>query len=167
MVSEMHRAHLDRLQQHDQTWFSAADAIDTKASIALVVIVFLGEMSGGLMATDRIPSYLYAFQIVACALLVVAGARVLQALWIRGFLTEKTDEWETWIDELRTLYPNDETGMQYRFHNERVETLKNQIRMNRDKCNEKSDYVRASFRWATLVLGINLLTAVILGLTSS
>lgn len=155
------QAYLARLEERDSVVFGLSDTHDMKASIALVVIVFLADQSGDLLSGGTLSHALYGTQVVSCALLFLAGAFSLVAMWPRTHHCENVDEWREWIDRLRTNHPDDDDGVLRAFQAGRVQNLLRRIGANNRVCSLKSRLVIWSFAVSTLALATNLVTLLV------
>lgn len=69
----------------DELNYSVGDTLDVKSSIILVVITILGTISGGIIATQQLPTAIKVIQVIGVLALVIAGVLSLIALWPRNF----------------------------------------------------------------------------------
>jgi hypothetical protein len=88
MASTLESLRADiRLQ--DQAELSLGDTLDVKASILLLIVIFLEGMSVGLIST-RWPARSQAlnFQLAGAVLLAISGILVLVVIWPRDYAAE-------------------------------------------------------------------------------
>ncbi len=69
----------------DEITYQAGDVLDVKASIVLLVITFLGTLSGQIISVPDLSPTIKVIQVVAVAALCSSGLLTLCALWPRDF----------------------------------------------------------------------------------
>jgi hypothetical protein len=85
----------------DELKYQAADVLDVKASIILVVVTFLGTLSGQILSLPDLPTNVKVAQIVAVVADCLAGMLTLVALWPRDFdLPPSTEESVAYVEKL-------------------------------------------------------------------
>ena len=155
----MEQAFLERLEERDSAVFALSDTLDMKASIALVVVVFLADQSGGLLSGEIAAAWWWA-QAVNCGLLATAGGLALAAMWPRDHDSEDILGWSEWIDRLRANNAGDPNGAARSFYEGRVEGLRGRIESNSAICTGKGNLVHWAFRGSAIALIVNLVTLV-------
>ena len=82
----------------EQVLLSQANALDTKASYFLVVLVFLAQLSTALLSNPRLICLVRDGQLISCTLIFVAGVFLLLELQIKAFRAEDAKNLEAWRD---------------------------------------------------------------------
>ncbi|HXT69558.1 MAG TPA: hypothetical protein VN700_07375 [Vicinamibacterales bacterium] len=147
----MEQAYLDRLLANDEAAYGLGDTIDTKAGLALVVVVFLAEQTGSfLMARSSLTHDGLVAQWGAAFALALAGTCCIAAMWPRDFAAEDATDWDEWMQRLRHNHPGDDAAVSRAFFEGRVKSVKERIRDNRAICREKANLTHAAF-WLSAV----------------
>jgi hypothetical protein len=69
----------------DEISYQAGDVLDVKASIVLLVVTFLGTLSGQIVSVPDLPPIVKIIQVIAVAALCMSGLLTIAALWPRDF----------------------------------------------------------------------------------
>ena len=69
----------------DEISYQAGDVLDVKGSIVLLVVTFLGALSGQIVSVPDLPPTIKVIQVVAVAALCSSGLLTICALWPRDF----------------------------------------------------------------------------------
>jgi hypothetical protein len=94
--------------ERDRFELSLGDAIDVKASIALVLITFLGTVSGTLVESTSLGHWGRIAQVASIAAVIVAGALVTLSVWPRNYLAaDIPQKYTAWVKSLEHLLENE------------------------------------------------------------
>jgi hypothetical protein len=153
--------------EHDRI-LQTCDAYDVKASIWLVVIVFLAGETGVLFG-EQIPRTLLYFQWLAAVLLVAAGMGTLFELYPRDYrrYSPSSGILEKWLTELRKAHEGEadaESVISRRTTSHRLEWFKKMIAINKGFNQKKANLLLFSFWTAAIAAGIDLVTVATLHL---
>lgn len=161
-MSDTNAEVLERLQAKDALLFGLSDTLDVKASIALVVITFLGTQSGVFLASQQqLPEVLRYAQLGSAVALAFAGCIALVALWPRDHDTETAEELDGWAQQLREHYkhsPDPEQAVAEAFRSGRIQRLKERINANAKVDRLKSGLVAWSYKLSAVGLVLNMVT---------
>jgi hypothetical protein len=152
---------IERLNAKDELTYQRGDTLDVKGSIVLVVVTFLAGQSADLLAKGNLSSIGKAAQIVAAISVAFAGILVWAELWPRGYEVEAAEKLPEWKAELEQFYEDDPdasakvsavliAGI--------AERTTERIYANDAINKTRSNLLLGSYIFATLSLGINLLT---------
>lgn len=158
---------LDRLYAKDQLVFGLSDTLDTKASIALVVITFLATQTGWFIAETRVTGILLGLQVCSAWILAVAGALALLTLWPRVYQTEAAEEFDEWVEQLTVHFQSDPDAAEkvaFEVAYGEIGLLKNRIARNGALNEAKGWYLEGSFWTSSAAFAINLLTVIALAI---
>lgn len=156
---------LDRISARDSLAFEMGDALDTKASIALVVITFLGTQTAWFVTERRIDGFWLLTQSVSALLLVVAGVLAIIALWPRKYDAEGVDGLEDWVGKLREHYKDDpdaDNKVSAAVVRGAIKRAKERIAVNTRHNTLKAELIEKSFKFSSLAFALNLLIVVLL-----
>ena len=139
--------------------------LDIKASILLVVIVFLATLSSN-MVFLQLGFYIRLGQFFSVGLLSIATVLAIAELWPRDYQRENMPElWEAWITGLERHYKG-QTEKETRVLGEavrgRAERAKERVIANRRTNETKSDLLIWSFRFTVLSMAIELMRLMVL-----
>src|ERR1700722_4214172 len=85
----------------DEVFFQLGDVLDVKASVVLVVISFLGAISGQILTLSDLPLLIKVVQFVGVAGLATAVVLTVVSLWPRVFdLPKDREEWVAYAKEV-------------------------------------------------------------------
>src|SRR5688572_28070342 len=132
---------LERLEAKDELLFDLSDTLDSKASIALVIVTFLATQSGVFLSNSGLNEQLRVLQIVAAFALAGAGGFAVAALWLRDHTTETAESLDEWLRQLRAHYSgatNAEDAVFIAFREGRIKRLKESIAANSEISRNKS-----------------------------
>lgn len=147
-----------RLDRQDEFYFGLSDTLDVKASLALIVVVFLADQSGDILSSPNLPSGLFWLQLIACCGQVLSGVLALAAMWPRDHQCENVAGLEEWTKELQALHnSNDETVLSELVNGIRLRT-RERVGVNQSNCRVKSRLVHSAFLFSAASLGLNLLS---------
>jgi hypothetical protein len=100
MLSEKLR---EMVRERDVFELSQGDAIDVKASIALVLVTFLGTVSGTLVDSASLGCCWHIAQLFSIAAVIIAGTLVMLSVWPRDYsgadLPQKYIAWEKSLED--------------------------------------------------------------------
>ena len=152
---------IERLNAKDELTYQRGDTLDVKGSIVLVVVTFLAGESADLLARGNITSFGKSAQVVAAVSVALAGVFVWAQLWPRGYEVEAAEKLPQWKAELEQFYEDDPDAsgkVSAVLAAGIVERATERIYAN-DAINKmRSNLLLGSYIFATLSLGINLLT---------
>jgi hypothetical protein len=159
---------IERLNAKDELTYQRGDTLDVKASIVLVVVTFLAGQSADLLAKGNLTPYGKIAQIVAAISIALAGILVWGQLWPREYEVEAAEKFPQWKEDLEEFYSQDsDTSVT-------VSTLliegiiartTERIYANSAINRGRSNLLLWSYIFASLSLGINLVTTFGFGLT--
>src|SRR5258706_14241270 len=135
---------LARLEARYQQLFTLSDTLDTKASIALVLITFLAQQTGTFLARPQLPLQLYVLQIAAAFALLFGGLTAFACLWPRDHETETAEQLDEWLQQLRAYYKdadNPAQAVDKAFQAGRIQRLKERISSTKKIDDDKSAFV--------------------------
>jgi len=105
MQTEIEGAIAEHEKRMDELFFQLGDVLDVKASIILVVISFLGTISGLVLAIHDLPYLIRGIQMIAVLSLAGGVVATVWSLWPRVFdAPPDTAEWLTYQQELQTYF---------------------------------------------------------------
>jgi hypothetical protein len=152
---------IERLNAKDELTYQRGDTLDVKASIVLVVITFLAGQSADLLAKGNLTSLGKAAQIAAAVSVALAGIFVWGQLWPREYAVEAAEKLPQWKAELQEFY-EDVPGASAKVSDVLtagiIERTTERIYANDAINKRRSNLLLGSYIFATLSLGINLLT---------
>jgi hypothetical protein len=152
---------IERLNAKDELTYQRGDTLDVKASIVLVVVTFLAGQSADLLARGNLTSFGKVAQMVAAVSVALAGIFVWAQLWPRGYEVEAAEKLPQWKAELEEFYEDDPDAsakVSSVLTAGIVERATERIYANDAINKTRSDLLLGSYIFATLSLGINLLT---------
>jgi hypothetical protein len=78
------------IRSRDEAEFSLGDTLDVKASILLVVVIFLADVTGGLLASKSPHAHVILIwaQLLCAIFLLISGGLIVYAVWPRAYLME-------------------------------------------------------------------------------
>jgi hypothetical protein len=78
------------VRSRDEAEFSLGDTLDVKASILLIVVIFLAGITSGLLTSEgsRGHPLLLWIQLLCAAFLIVSGVLIIYVIWPRTYLME-------------------------------------------------------------------------------
>ena len=139
--------------------------LDIKASILLVVIVFLATLSSNMIFV-QLGFYIRLGQFFSIGLLSIATVLAIAELWPRDYQRENMPElWEAWIADLEKLYEGQaekETRVLGETVRGRAERAKERVIANRRINETKSHLLFRSFRFTVLSMAIELMSLIVL-----
>jgi hypothetical protein len=95
----------DSAKRKEAHEIALGDVLDVKASIVLVVIAFLGTVSGGILSAASPRVWVKWLQIVVVITLALASIFGFRALWPADYwLEDFPDKYKNWIGELESYY---------------------------------------------------------------
>ncbi len=101
MKKEIEIALSEEQKRLDELFFQLGDVLDVKASIILVVISFLGAISGQVLLISDLHHFIKGVQVVAVLSLAVGLVLTVWSLWPRVFDAPRdTAEWLAYLQEL-------------------------------------------------------------------
>ena len=153
--------------EHDRI-LQTCDAYDVKASIWLVLIVFLAAESAELFG-EHIPRWLLYGQWLAVVLLVAAGIGTLIELYPRDYqrYSPSNGVLENWLTKLRKAHEGNadaESVISKKTTSYRLLWFKKMVVANKDLNRRKANLLLFSFWTAAVAAGIDLVTLAILRL---
>jgi hypothetical protein len=105
MLSEKLRG---MVRERDVFELSQGDAIDVKASIALVLITFLGTVSGTLVDSASLGYCWHITQLFSIAAVIIAGTLVMLSVWPRNYSgADLPQEYIAWVNSLEDALRDD------------------------------------------------------------
>jgi hypothetical protein len=105
MNKEIKDAIAEHEKRLDELFFQLGDVLDVKASIILVVISFLGAISGQLLVLHDLPYLIRGIQIVAVLALAGGVFATVRSLWPRVFdAPPDTAEWMEYLQQLEKYF---------------------------------------------------------------
>ena len=130
-----------------------AEAIDVKASIVLVLLVFLADGFSGHKSASSIWEAIRAFGGLS---LVAAAVLCIVSLWPRTYRTEDTIEAnEQWISDLEEYYAgNEQQHLEEEMANENYAARKEWVAQNAANNRLKMQLLSASFRLTVVSLAV-------------
>jgi hypothetical protein len=152
---------IERLNAKDELTYQRGDTLDVKGSIVLVVVTFLAGQSADLLAKGNLTCLGRAGQVVAAISVALAGILVWCQLWPREYeveAAEKLPQWKAALEEFYKDAPDASAKVAAVLANGIVERTTERINANRAINKRRSDLLLWSYIFATLSLGINLLT---------
>jgi len=152
---------IHRLDLKDDQTFRLGDAIDVKASIALVVITFLATQTGSFLSVGGRAAELPLWSAFALA---IAGALAVSELWPRDYEIEATEGLDGWIQELGDYYRHDDDAdskVAEAVRSGHIARTKERIEANARINQRKSVYLTWSFRFTAIALVLNLVTLIL------
>jgi hypothetical protein len=158
---------LERVSGKDELIFGLSDALDTKASIALIIITFLAAQTAWFVTERHVSGIWLAAQTLAALSLIGAGAMAIMALWPREYLTEPAEDLDTWIRGLEEDFkdmPDKAARIENTVTAFEIEKAKQRIAINGQKNETKSNYVERSFWCSSVAFGLNLVTVLALAI---
>ena len=154
---------LERISAKDALTFGLSDTLDTKASIALVVITFLGTQTAWFVTEKHVAGFWLVVQSLSALSLVVAGALALAALWPRSYDTEGAESLDVWASQLNEFYrddPDAEQKVSAAIARGEIKRAKERIAKNSRLNAHKSDLIEWSFWCSSAAFALNLLTVI-------
>jgi hypothetical protein len=153
--------------EHDRI-LETCDAYDVKASIWLVVIIFLAVQTGDLLSKG-LPRFLLYGQWMSAVLLVAAGVSTLVELYPRDYkrYAPSNGVIERWLPKLRERYKGEtdaESIILHKTTSYRLLWFKKMIAENKALNCKKANLLLFSFWTTAIAAGANLATLVILHL---
>jgi hypothetical protein len=161
---------LDRLTIREAQLYQQADAIDVKASILLVAVIFLAGQTIGLLHDAHV-GFTHYEQIVAGIFEVIATGVLAWLLRIQnGYIQEPAEDYPGWRDAIVTegkSLPEDQ--LENRMISEIVPDLAKHCAAALQVNTRKIKLMRVAFWLVILILGMNLVPPAlhVLGFTSS
>jgi hypothetical protein len=152
---------VERLNAKDELTYQRGDTLDVKASIVLVVVTFLAGQSADLLAKGNLTSFGKTAQIVAATSVALAGIFVWGQLWPREYEVEAAEKLPMWKAELEDFYegvPDARAKVSALLTAGIIERTTERIYANDAINKRRSKLLLGSYIFATLSLGINLLT---------
>jgi type III secretory pathway component EscS len=111
MKQEIENTIAEHEKRLDELFFQLGDVLDVKASIILVVITFLGAISGQVLALRDLPYLIKIIQIVAVLALSEGVVASVISLWPREFYAPPdAAEWVAYLQELEKYFHDKEDG---------------------------------------------------------
>ena len=105
MNNEIEKVVAEQEKRLDEMFFQLGDVLDVKASIILVVISFLGAISGQILVLRDLPYLIRGIQIVAVLALAGGLLASVRSLWPREFeAPPDMTEWTAYLAELEKYY---------------------------------------------------------------
>jgi hypothetical protein len=111
MNQEIENAIAEHEKRLDELFFQLSDVLDVKASIILVVISFLGAISGQVLVLHDLPFLIRSVQMVAVLALAGGVFATVRSLWPRIFdAPPDTAEWISYLQELENHYEGEDNA---------------------------------------------------------
>jgi hypothetical protein len=152
---------IERLNAKDELTYQRGDTLDVKASIVLVVVTFLAGQSADLLAKGNLTPFGKAAQLVAAVFVALAGILVWGQLWPRQYeveAAEKLPQWKAELEEFYEGFPDARARVSALLTAGIIERATERIYANDAINKTRSNLLLWSYIFATLSLGINLLT---------
>ena len=136
-----------------------ADVLDVKASILLVLIVFLVEQTNGIVEKAAGVRFVYIAQFISGLSLIGAGCLVVLALWPASYRfpapAQNLVDWAEAKEKELGESSEDAVLAQYEAGSylRALERANTNHRLNR----KKADYVKVAFRLSALALTLNIM----------
>lgn len=167
-MNAVHPLVRDQLLAKDAMTFELGDALDTKASIALVVITFLGTQTAWFVTDRHVAGTWLLVQTVAALALIAAGALSIVALWPRTYQTAPAEKFVDWVVSLQQHYQGDaqaDEKIRAAVLAADVERATERIAVNGQINELKGRCIERAFWASTFAFGLNLLTVFQLTIT--
>ena len=149
MRKEILNAVAEEARRKEDFYWRAGEALDLKASIILLVVTFLGTLSGQLLSLSDLPVPLRVVQLVAVLAVCASGILTLCGLWPRTFATSgDPNEHLKYANELEKYYqgqPNAEDLVERDFEKARTDIVLSQIATNEPLATSKSRFNKLAF----------------------
>ncbi len=161
-MSSLMQNDVESLEQKDRMFFGLSDTLDVKASIGLVLIVFLASQTTNLLKNEMDPVLTF-LQMICAVILFTAAMFALVTIWPRTHKVENTEQWGVFHEDLRRHFKcvgessPDEKAFET-FLLQRAEGLKEQIEHNRQITHRKYASVKWCYRSVVIAVALNLFT---------
>jgi hypothetical protein len=156
MQKEITYAVIDDAKRLDDLNYQVGDVLDVKASIILVVVTFLGTLSGEFLSITDLPTTIKIIQIVAVVMVSAAGILTLFALWPRQFdIPQKPEEVSEYVNALEAHFkgkPSNDSLVWEEFCKQRMDSILARIATNKELADSKARFNQWAFY--ALVMGI-------------
>jgi hypothetical protein len=161
MSCEISQLNADYTFKRDEHEFALCDSLDVKASIILVILVFLAEQSdkffqAGVVGCARMLQY------VSVSALIIGGICAVLELWPRDYGTEGTPQkYDDWLAKLREHYASSANADELVLEQVvlgRAKRAKERAEANIATNKLKTRFLYASFLFIVVSLTANLLT---------
>jgi hypothetical protein len=133
----------------DEVIYQAGDVLDVKASIVLLVVTFLGTLSGQIVSVPDLPPTIKVIQVLAVAALCISGVLTVCALWPRDFsIPRDPRELSTYVAALVEYFrgkPNAEESVLQQYENVRNQSVVDRIATNAQFAVSKSRLNKLAF----------------------
>jgi hypothetical protein len=140
----------------DESYFAVGDVLDVKASVVLVVVTFLGALSGQILTLHDLPVAIKGLQLASVLSLCAVGLLILSCLWLKRFqLPPKPELWKQWVIELeQNLKAHDDASelVAEEFGRQREARTLERIALNSELASKKSKLLKWSFRALSLAV---------------
>jgi hypothetical protein len=152
----------------DEAYYAVGDVLDVKASILLVVVTFLGTLSGEILTVGSLPTLIKLFQVASILALCAIGVMVVTCLWTKEFrLPPPPDELQKWVVQLAEHYKQEHDtsdGLEFavvdEFEKKRAEQTLERITSNLNHARRKGKLIKFSFYLLAPALGLEFLCLV-------
>lgn len=163
MKEKIQNAIADDARRLDEIFFQLGDVLDVKASIILVVITFLGALSGQVLVLKDLPLTIKLMQVIAVLLLTASLSVTICSLWPREFdAPPKPEEWLDYLEQLTKHFEDEQTDSSdlilEEFEKAKARRTLERIAKNRGITNTKSDFNTWAFRGMLIAAGVQSLT---------
>lgn len=166
MRKEIMDGILEEAERLDEIHYEVGDTLDVKSSIILVVVTFLGTLSGEILSRPALAGLAKAVQVSAILCLCVAGVLTLLALFPRKFdIPPDTGEMLEYADGLERHYGNFCNGAEMllkHFQQNRIAAAMERIATNRDLANAKLKLNKAAFYVTAVAVCLELFSLALL-----
>jgi len=150
MNKEIEDAIAEHERRLDELFFQLGDVLDVKASIILVVITFLGAISGQVLSLKDLPLAITIMQIIAVLSLAVAVFSTVRSLWPRTFeAPPDSADWIEYLQKLEQHYAGKDGAAELvlkDFQQDMAATRQERIKKNRALTRNKSGLNEWAFR---------------------
>jgi len=162
MQKEILDAVYEDAKRLDEINYGVGDALDVKASILLLVITFLGTLSGQILGLTILPRAMKVVQLIAVLGICTSGVLTLLALWPRRFsIAPAPEEMLNYAEELAVYFegePNQEELLLERFRRDRRELTSERISKNNQIAATKTRFNELGFYAITVSAAAELIT---------
>jgi hypothetical protein len=162
---------LNEYNAESERTLNTCDAYDVKASIWLVIIIFLGTQTGYLIG-QAMPACLRWGQFVSASLLIVAGIVTLVELYPRDYkrYSPSNGVIQKWLTELRVQHKeedNVEGFISDKITIRKLAWLKEMISVNKSFNEKKARLIVLAFWTTATAATINIITIAVIRLLAS
>jgi ABC-type transport system involved in cytochrome bd biosynthesis fused ATPase/permease subunit len=144
----------------DDLYYSLGDVLDVKASVILVVVTFLGTLTGGILSLNYLPKLIKWGEALTVVDLCVIGVLTIASLWVKTFRVPQDPQllmnWALDLEETFKWCANSSELVLEEFQKERTSKLMERIRINKDLARRKVGLVKWAFRFTALAVVLSL-----------